>query len=130
MDLRFADDAFNKTPELRYAIQLYQVGFLESARRHFTTVLRQDEVADQAAFYITLIDEALSDRGGGGWTLNLPANAPPLWEIDWLRHVFGSVVTTEVIDDRSGVAADRSSIHRRPPARCLCLRYVGRIHTG
>jgi hypothetical protein len=110
MDLRFADDAFSKTAELRYAIQLYQVGFLESARRHFTTALEQEEVADQAAFYLTLINEALSDRGGGGWTLNLPASGPPLWEIDWLRHVFGPVVTAEVVDDRSGVAADRSII--------------------
>ena len=45
MDLRFADDALNTTPELRYAIQLYQVGFLESAHRHFQTALASSRSA-------------------------------------------------------------------------------------
>jgi Exostosin family len=110
MDLRFADDAFSKTPELRYALQLYQAGFLESARDHLGSLLGQAEVADQAGFYLVLINEALSGRDGGGWTLNLPAGGPPLWEMDWIRRVFGPVVTAEVVDDRTGVAADRSLI--------------------
>ncbi len=125
MDLRFADDAFSRTPELRYAIQLYQVGFLESARNHFTTLLGQEEaVAEQAAFYLAQVNDALSERGAGGWTLNLSATAPPLWELDWIRLLFGDVITAEVIDDRKGVPVDRSLIidYRLGPEKDLYYR--------
>jgi hypothetical protein len=110
MDLRLAGDASRRTPEGLDALQLYQLGDFKRARRKFAELALSEGSRDLASFYLVLIDRALSDAVGAGWTLNLPANAPNLWEMDWLRLIFGSVVTAEVADDRSGVAADRSII--------------------
>ncbi|HEX4197238.1 MAG TPA: exostosin family protein [Caulobacteraceae bacterium] len=110
MDLRFADGPFWQTPELLYAFQLYQVGYLEAAREHFQRLAQEEAHRELASYYLVLINDALAGPAGGGWTLNLPAGGPALWEVDWLHEIFGTSVTAEVIDDRSAPPADRSII--------------------
>jgi hypothetical protein len=110
MELRRADDASRRTPIGLDALQLYQLGDLKRARRKFAKLALAEDTRELAAFYLVLIDRALSEAGGTGWTLNLPADPSFLWETDWLRLIFGAVATAVVIDDRSGVAADRSII--------------------
>jgi hypothetical protein len=109
MDLRFCDERFTRTPELFYALQLYQLGYLASAREHLMDLTGAAETAEVAGFYIALIDRALAGPGGGGWTLNLP-DLPGLWELDWLRALFGPASIAEVVDRRTAPPADRSII--------------------
>jgi hypothetical protein len=110
MDPTLADDPSRRTPQGLDALQLYQLGEFRQARRKFAELAPAEGPGGMASAYIARIDRALSESGGAGWTLNLPANVPFLWETDWLRLIFGAVVTAEVVDDRSGIAADRSII--------------------
>jgi hypothetical protein len=105
---RSADDPSRRTPHGLDALQLFQLGEFRQARRKFGELAQAGDA--EAAAYITRIDRALADADGTGWTLNLPADPPFLWETDWLREIFGPVVTQVVVDDRSGVAVDRSLI--------------------
>jgi hypothetical protein len=109
MDLRFGDEAFTRAPELFYALQLYQLGYLASAREHLMELTEADETREVAAFYIALIERALAGPGSGGWTLNLP-DLPGLWELDWLRALFGPATVAEVVDRRTAPPVDRSII--------------------
>src|SRR5665213_1394496 len=110
MDPTLADDPSRRTPQGLDALQLYQLGEFRQARRKFAELAPTEGPGGMAWAYIARIDRALSESGGAGWTLNLPANVPFLWETDWLRLIFGAVVIAEVVDDRSGIAADRSII--------------------
>lgn len=108
VDSTLAEGADRRTPQGLDALQLFQLGEFRQARRKFGELAQAG--ASEAAAYIARIDRALAEAGGAGWTLNLPADVPFLWETDWLKLIFGAVVTAVVIDDRSGVAADRSII--------------------
>ena len=111
MQLTLADDdPTRRTVAGLDAVQLYQLGQFRQARSRFETLALAADTRDLALSYIALIDRALAEAGGAGWTLNLPADGPVLWEADWIRMLFGPVVTAEVIDDRTGLAADRSII--------------------
>jgi hypothetical protein len=108
MDPTPADDASRRTHQGLDALQLFQLGEFRRARRKFAELAQAGDA--EASAYVARIDRALGEGGGAGWTLNLPADPPFLWETDWLRQIFGAVVTDVVIDDRSGIAADRSII--------------------
>jgi hypothetical protein len=116
-----ADDPSRRTPQGLDALQLFQLGEFRQARRRFGELAQAGE--SEAAAYIARIDRALGASGVTGWTLNLPANVPFLWETDWLRLIFGAVITDVVVDDRAGVAADRSIIVDRLMSAETALYY-------